>query len=163
MADDYPRRLEQAKRQSLAQRLFRCARLWNEQALAEVRALSGQPVRPAHAALFPHIDLEGTRQTELARRLGVSKQAVGQLVEELESMGMVERRPDPEDGRSRRVHFTARGREGLLHGLGLLAQMEAELGAELGAERLEAVGEGLDALEAALERRALSPAAQPRR
>ncbi|MEO2006862.1 MAG: hypothetical protein ABGY41_22515, partial [Candidatus Poribacteria bacterium] len=37
--------------------------------------------------LFPHIDFEGIRLTVLAARLGISKQAVGQLVGELQSMG----------------------------------------------------------------------------
>ena len=64
-------------------------------------------IRPAHTALFPHIDLSGTRQTALARRMGVSKQAVGQLVSELEQMGALERVPDPSDGRARLVRFAA--------------------------------------------------------
>lgn len=158
MDPEYSRRLEDAKAASTAQLLFRCARLLNERALAEVRALSGQPVRAAHTALFPHLDLEGTRPTELARRLGVSKQAVGQLIDELEAMGMVERRPDPEDGRARRVHFSARGREALLHGLGVLRGLEAELAAQIGPAQMQALHGALVALNAAL-----TPAGAPPR
>ena len=47
-------------------------------------------IRPSHTALLPHIDLEGTRLTVLAERLGVSKQATSQLVGDMEEMGMVE-------------------------------------------------------------------------
>ena len=67
--------------------LFKAARLINEDAIARVRERTGEPVRVAHTALLPHVDLEGTRLTELARRMGVTKQAVGQLVDELEQMG----------------------------------------------------------------------------
>jgi DNA-binding MarR family transcriptional regulator len=133
--------IEAAKAQSTAQLLFRCARLLNEQSLALLRARTGQDVRPAHATLFPHIDLEGTRLTELARRVGVSKQAVGQLVDDLERMGAVERIPDPADGRARLVRF-ARGPDGehaILAGLRVLGEVEARLAAELGEEGFEAL------------------------
>lgn len=152
MPDAYEARLAAAKRQSALHRLFRAARLANETALARVRAADpGVEIRAAHTALFPHIDLDGTPQIELARRLGVSKQAVGQLVDDLVAMGMVERRPDPRDGRVRRVAFTARGREALLHGLGVLSALEEELRARVGDEAMRALERGLDALLAALE------------
>lgn len=126
--------VEAAKAQSTAQLLFRCARLLNEQSLALLSAKSGHDIRPAHAALFPHIDLDGTRLTEIARRVGISKQAVGQLVDDLERMGTVERVRDPADGRAKLVRF-ATGPDGdhaLLHGLRLLAQVEDRLAAEIG-------------------------------
>jgi DNA-binding transcriptional ArsR family regulator len=117
--------------------LFRCARLLDEHALAQLRAWTGLPIRPAHTRLFPHIDLGGTRPSELARRLGVSKQAVGPLIAELEQMGVVERVPDPKDRRARLVVFgtAADGAHVLLDGLRMLGQIEAELAAALGPER----------------------------
>jgi len=87
-------------------------------------------------ALLPHIALEGTRATELARAIGVSKQAIGQLVAELEDMGFVERVPDPSDGRAKLVRFTRRGRPWLLDGLKLLGEIEAELEEQIGARRM---------------------------
>ena len=130
-------RIEAAKAASTAQLLFRCARLLDAYAIGRLRAVSGQPIRPAHTKLFPHIDLAGTRPTELARRLGISKQAVGPLVADLEAMGVVERVPDPSDRRARLVRFAA-GPDGdhvLLHGLRHLAAVEAELAAALGTGR----------------------------
>lgn len=133
MDEGYASVLEGAKRASTLQVLFRCARLLDARAVAWVRELTGlATLRPAHTALLPHIDLEGTRQTELARRLGVTKQAVLPLIDELERMGVVERGVDPKDGRARLVRFTSRGREGLLHGLGVLRALEASLDRELG-------------------------------
>src|SRR3990172_12927371 len=63
----------------------------------------------------PHLNLllypgpQGARPSELAARLGMSKQAVNYLLGELERLGYLERRPDPEDLRSRRIALTSRG------------------------------------------------------
>ena len=60
------------------QLLFKAARLVNERAIGEVRRRTKQPLRVGHTTLFPHVDVDGTRLTDLAARLGVSKQAVVQ-------------------------------------------------------------------------------------
>jgi DNA-binding MarR family transcriptional regulator len=122
--------IEQRKLESTLQLLFRAARLVNEEALRRAQSKSGKVVRAAHTMLFPHIDWCGTRQVELARRLGISKQAVGQLVDELEEMGMLERVADPEDGRAKLVRFTEAGKQGILHGLSVLRELECELASD---------------------------------
>ncbi|HZJ53259.1 MAG TPA: helix-turn-helix domain-containing protein [Myxococcaceae bacterium] len=143
--------LERRKRTSLFQELFRLARLLDEAAVARVGEAGAPTLRTSHTALLPHLDLEGTRLVDLAARMGISKQAVGQLVDDLESMGVVERAPDPEDGRARRVRFTRRGFQAVLHGLGVLDGLERELAVAIGrtaVERLrEDVGTALRAVE----------------
>jgi DNA-binding MarR family transcriptional regulator len=144
-------RLEQAKAESVAQLLFKCARLLNEQALARVKLPEGAPrIRPAHTSLFPHIDLAGTRLTELAKRMGISKQAVGQLVDELEQLEVIERIADPEDGRAKLIRFRQRPGASLLDGLAHLRRFETELGDALGPARMAALHDGLTALLALL-------------
>lgn len=148
--------LEAAKRASVAQLLMKGARLLNEQALVLAREQMGMPgLRPAHTSLLPHIDLEGTRLTEIARRLGVSKQAVGQLVAELEAMGGLERVPDPADGRAKLVRFVGGG-AGLLQGLRVLGEVEAELRVRLGDARIDALAETMGLLVDELEARPLA-------
>lgn len=132
--DNFAQELEGAKAASWAQLLFKCARLMNERALRLVQVRTKQHVRPSHTALFPHIDLQGTRPSVLAFRLGISKQAVGQLVEELEIMGLLERVPDPDDGRACLVRFSSRGKKGLFMGLAMLGELEAQLVNEVGAK-----------------------------
>lgn len=145
-------RVEEAKAQSVAQLLFKCARLLNEQAVARIGQAPGAPrLRPAHTSLFPHIDHGGTRLTELARRLGISKQAVGQLVDELEQMEVVERVPDPSDGRAKLICFSQRPGRSLLDGLRGLRELEAELEQEIGEQRMAALHEALTVLLAVLE------------
>jgi DNA-binding MarR family transcriptional regulator len=69
-------------------------------------------IRPAHSInFFRVIDAEGTRPTELARRAGVTPQAMAEFVRYLEGRGYAERVPDPSDGRGRIVKLTPRGRE----------------------------------------------------
>jgi DNA-binding MarR family transcriptional regulator len=144
--------LDRRKRESVGQLLFKCARLWNEAALARVRAQPGAPaVRASHTALFPHIDLDGIRLTDIASRAGVTKQAVGQTIDDLERMGIVERLSDPKDGRAKLVRFSARGRRGLLHGLGVLREIEAELASKIGRSRMRALHELLARTLAVLE------------
>lgn len=63
----------------------------------------------------PHLNLllypgpQGARPSELAARRGMSKQAVNYLLGELERLGYLERRADPDDGRSKRIILTGRG------------------------------------------------------
>jgi DNA-binding MarR family transcriptional regulator len=140
------------------QHLFKASRLVNERALAT--AASDQvrpPVRAAHTALFPHLDFEGIRLTDLAARVGVTKQAVGQLVDDLVALGMVERVADPTDNRAKRVRFSRRGHAALMHGIGVLRDLEESLAAQIGRRRMREFHETLKLIIAALEGGAAPP------
>jgi DNA-binding MarR family transcriptional regulator len=136
--------LDRVKRASVGQLLLKGARLLDERALARVNRQGPRiTLRPAHTSLFPHIDQEGTRLTELARRLGVTKQAAGQLVSDLEELGVLERVDDPADGRAKLVRFTETGLRALHHGLSVLRIIEQELERRLGKTRMRQLQEAL--------------------
>ena len=141
--ETYVVKLEDAKAASTLQLLFKAARLLSERAIERVRRRTKRPVRTAHTQLLPHINLAGTRLTDLANRLGVTKQAAGQLVDELAAMGMLERIPDPTDARAKLVRFSRRGRLALLDGLGVLRGIEREMRMELGDARMLALHDTL--------------------
>jgi DNA-binding MarR family transcriptional regulator len=145
-------KFEAIKRQSVAQLLFKCARLVNEQAIERVnrRATVSPPLRAAHTALFPHLNADGVRGADLAKKLGVTKQAVSQLVTELEEWGVVEQIADPQDGRAKLVRFTKKGEQALLHGLAVLGELETELSDKIGKRRMQELHTALLALEKAL-------------
>lgn len=63
----------------------------------------------AHLTVFQYPGPQGARPTELAARLGISKQALNYLLGQLERLDYLERRPDPDDLRSKRLALTARG------------------------------------------------------
>ena len=143
---------EALKRQSFLQVLFKVARLANEEAIARARAAAKDDrIRVAHTRLFPFITFEGVRLTELADKLEISKQAVQQLVDELDDMGMTERVPDPTDGRAKLIRFSKKGKKALIQGLGVLGELERELAALVGSNDLTAAHETLIELLSALE------------
>src|SRR5437868_4465097 len=62
-----------------------------------------QETRRSHVNLTRHLDLEGTRITELARRAAMTNAAMTELIDQCELLGLVERMQDPSDGRARIV------------------------------------------------------------
>lgn len=96
-----------------------------------------EDVREGHGCVFGFIDLEhGSRLTDLAERSGLTKQAVGEAVAELERKGYLERMPDPEDGRAKIIKLNARGVEAALTGRRLFKEIEDEWGERYGEERV---------------------------
>ena len=85
-----------------------------------------------HGAVIAHLDGEGTRATELARRSGRHKQIVGRIVDELEELGYVERRPERVDRRAKLVVPTERGREVMRLSDEIILDIERRQAAALG-------------------------------
>ena len=65
--------------------------------------------RPTHEAVFQWLGPQGDRVSELARRAGMTRQSMAELVDYLVAHGYVERVPDPSDGRAVLVRRTDRG------------------------------------------------------
>src|SRR5262245_15038829 len=87
----------------------------------------GHPdVRPAHGYAFQAIGVDGTTAGELGVRLGVTKQAAGQMVDELVRLGYVVRESDPADGRRRLVKLTPRGIDCLRASADVFEELVAE-------------------------------------
>ncbi|MEM7136085.1 MAG: MarR family transcriptional regulator [Myxococcota bacterium] len=149
----FEEQLAEAKSNSLLQGLFRSSRLLKEVAVDRKQRASSTPQpRTAHAALYAHISLAGTRPTVLAAKLGVTPQAVAQLVGELVAMGLVERVADPHDGRARLVRFTRQGRQDILAGFRTFEGVEADLRRELGGRDFQRLCGLIKRLEVAAER-----------
>jgi DNA-binding MarR family transcriptional regulator len=100
----------------------------------------------AHARLMADLG-PGARPTELARRLGVTKAAIGQLVNVLERQGLVERSDDPSDGRAQIVRPTARAEKLFQVGRQELDKIEAEWRKVLGPSRLKQLNNSLELLD----------------
>jgi DNA-binding MarR family transcriptional regulator len=89
-------------------------------------------LHPRHAAVLAFLDEDGIRATELARLSGRHKQIIGRIVDELEELGYVERRPDPADRRAKLIFPTARGLDQLRLGDEIVADIEARHASEIG-------------------------------
>lgn len=114
--------------------LLRASRVYSERAMADIRSRGHAKLSLAHAAILPHIELEGTRLTALADAAGMTKPSVSQLVDELEAAGYVERRPDPEDKRAQKIIFTALGWRFLDDASRVKEDIEADIARVLGAK-----------------------------
>ena len=99
----------------------------------------------AHIHITRHLSLQGSRLTELARRAGMSKQAMGDLVDQCEAWGLVHRVPDPLDRRARQVVFTGDGLLWLQAFRDAVARAEQEFRAQIGEEVATVVALGLEA------------------
>ena len=89
----------------------------------------------AHLSVFQYPGPQGARPTELAARLRISKQALNYLLGELERLGYVERRPDPDDLRAKRVALTRRGTSVVRVIRAAVSEMETAWADRLGPER----------------------------
>ena len=89
----------------------------------------------AHLNVFQYPGPQGTRPSELATRLGVSKQALNYLLGELERLDYLERRPDPDDQRAKRIVLTPRGTSAILVIREAVAEMETTWAQRLGRKR----------------------------
>ncbi len=102
----------------------------------------GHPgLRPQTGLVLAYLDAEGSRATELARRCGQHKQVVGKVIDELEALGYVERRPDPADRRAKLVVPTPRGLDQMARSDAILAAVEQRHAEAVGADAYAAFKE----------------------
>jgi len=106
-------------------------------------------VGAAHIHITRHLAVGGSRLTDLAKSAGMSKQAMGDLVNQCEAWGLVRREADPHDKRARQVVFTESGLLWLQAFKGAVAQAEDEFRQAVGQEVATVVALGLEAYSGA--------------
>jgi DNA-binding MarR family transcriptional regulator len=116
-----------------------------------------------HGAVIAHLDEEGTRATELARRSGRHKQVVGRIVDELEELGYVERCPDEGDRRAKLVVPTERGREAMRLSDEIIGEIERREADALGKTSYREFKATLQEVVESLSSRGARPPAAQRR
>ena len=113
--------------------------------LALANLASRDQISAAHVHITRHLGLKGSRLTDLARAAGMSKQAMGDLVDQCTAWGLVHREPDPLDARARRVVFTPVGLAWLQAFKDAVAQAESEFREAVGKDVATVVALGLEA------------------
>ena len=104
-----------------------------QEELFETLGAQGHPdLRPQHGAVLAYLDEDGSRATDLARNSGQHKQVVGKILDELEALGYVERRPDPSDRRAKLVVPTAKGLDEMTRSDAILRFIDARHAAAIG-------------------------------
>lgn len=117
---------------------------------AEVRAAllaaGYSEINPGHGIVLRNLGENGARPSEMAADAGVTRQAITQVVDDLQRRGVVRREPDPADGRGVIVRYTDRGLEGLAFARRHMEAMEADFAARIGADRWADVRTALETL-----------------
>ena len=121
---------------SLAALLYGAAVALTAELSARMKEAGYADVRGAHGCVFDNIEADGMRLTELAERAGMTKQAVGEAVTDLERLGYAERVADPGDGRAKIIRLTDRGHAAQRAGFQIIADIESEWAERLGAKRV---------------------------
>ena len=113
--------------------------------LALANLAARDQISAAHIHITRHLDLQGSRLTTLAEAAGMSKQAMGDLVDQCEAWGLVQRERDDQDGRAKKVVFTDSGLAWLAAFKSAVAQAEREFKDSVGPAVATVVLLGLEA------------------
>ena len=105
-------------------------------------------IRPSHACVFRYVRGSGLRLTEIAELTNMTKQSVGEVVDDLEARGYVERVPDPADRRAKLIRLTRRGEEAQAFGFRAFAEIEEEWAERHGAESITGLRKVLEKIVA---------------
>ena len=118
----------------------------NEQVpLALSNLAARDQISAAHIHITRHLSLQGSRLTELAQAAGMSKQAMGNLVNQCEAWGLVKREGDSRDARAKQLVFTEAGLAWLAAFQMAVAQAEEEFKTSVGDDVATVVALGLEA------------------
>jgi DNA-binding MarR family transcriptional regulator len=113
--------------------------------LALANLAARDQITAAHVHITRHLGLDGARLTELAQAAGMTKQAMGHLVNQCEAWGLVVKQDDPLDARAKRVCFTTDGLAWLQAFKDAVAQAELEFRESVGVDVATVVALGLEA------------------
>jgi DNA-binding MarR family transcriptional regulator len=121
----------------IGQLLVQLTRVFQTELFERLVAAGVEDARVAHTHVTAFIKADGSRLTELASQARMTLPAMSELVDDLQRLGIVERRPDPSDGRAKLICLTAAGWDAMRVGHGVIAEIEAEYAELVGAESFE--------------------------
>jgi DNA-binding MarR family transcriptional regulator len=116
---------------------------------AELEKSEFGDIRPTHGCVFRFVQGEGLRLTDIAERAKLTKQSVGEIVDDLVDRGYAQRIPDPDDRRAKLICLTERGETAQAHGRKLFAKVEKRWAERYGADRITPLRELLEEIAAA--------------
>lgn len=119
---------------------------WFDDALqAALKTAGWQPVSRAQSLLLANIAAGEHRASRLARNLGVTRQAVGQMLNELVARDLIVMEPDPDDGRARIATFSPTAVPLRQAAIEVLESLEEELARRIGAQTMRGLRTALGA------------------
>jgi DNA-binding MarR family transcriptional regulator len=125
-------------------------RLFQTELFERLVAAGLTEARRPHTHVTAYVKAEGSRLTELAAQARMTLPAMSELVDDLQRLGIVERRPDPRDRRAKLICLTEAGWTAMRTARRVIAEIEADYARRVGPERFEFAAQTLDALLRAL-------------
>lgn len=136
-----------SERRGIGQLLVQMTRLFRKDLFARLGDQAGLAgIRPSHLHVFANMVGGGRRLTELADAASMSLSSMQELVDDLERRGIVERQPDPRDGRAKLIVLTEKGLAALAPAGSIIEALEREYASRIGEQRFEEMCLALDAL-----------------
>ena len=124
--------------------LFMRAFYWADEGLQNALKKQGWPgITRAQSLVFVNISEGVTRPSEIASRVGVTRQAIHQTINEMVELGYLTLQPDPTDRRAKVVVYTEQGKEVGGATVSALREIESSLSNRIGNERVVALREAL--------------------
>lgn len=141
------------ERLHIGQLLVQLTRELQQELFARLVEAGLTDARIAHTHVTAYIKADGSRLTELAAMARMTLPAMSETVNDLERLGVVERRPDPTDGRAKLIVLTDLGWEVMGVARGIIRDLEADYAARVGEREFESTARTLDRLLRSLSER----------
>lgn len=131
----------------LARQLLHATRAFESELIVRLARAGLDMLAPRHFIVLRALDPDqGMRASALARDAGVTRQAIGQVVAELERFDIVEQVPDPSDARAKIVRYTPFGKRGYRQSMSIFTELELEAAQSIGSRRMAALKQDLQKL-----------------
>lgn len=122
-------------RLAIGQLLVRLLREFRSELFAPAAERGYTDLREPHLHIFGNVGIDGVRLTTLAARAQLSLAATSELVNDLQTLGYLERRPDASDGRAKLIYPTDHGRRALDDAGNRVAEIEEHWAQTIGPTR----------------------------
>lgn len=144
--NDLPVRLSN----NIGRLLVELAKHFQRTALQKLHDRGHVKIRTSHSAVIGNLGYDTLRLTELAQRGGITQQAMGKLIKELERIGYVQRAVDETDKRARNIQLTERGKQLMVDSVEVFAEVRNEYAEAMGSGHLEKLEQQLGKANEAL-------------
>jgi DNA-binding MarR family transcriptional regulator len=135
-----------AGRPHVGQLLVHLTRLFQTELFARINDAGLEDARLSHTHVTAYIKADGSRLTDLAAQARMTPPAMAEIVDDLQRLGIVERRPDPSDRRAKLITLTDGGWKAMRTGQAIIAQLEAEYAEIVGPEGFEAMCQAMQSI-----------------
>ncbi len=115
----------------------KAARALRDDMLANGHRAGFTELTSAHNAVFATLGPEGSRAADMAARIGITRQSMGEVVRDMVRLGILEMVEDPSDRRAKLVRYTSYGERVAQEGFNHIMEVEKAFRDEFGAEDLE--------------------------